>query len=143
MDSAFAVPGLPWRFGLDAIIGLVPGIGDLLSGGISFAIIALAALRYRLPAITLARMGLNLAIDVLVGAIPLVGDAFDVYWKVNERNLDLIRRRAMGPDGQPRNGTAWDWTFVGLIAGALLLVMGGLGMLVWIAVAGVVGGLRG
>src|SRR3954454_18365795 len=86
LDDLFRIPGLGWRFGLDAIIGLVPGIGDTLTSVASFYILA-AGVRYRVPKITLLRMGLNIGIDYLVGSIPFVGDLFDAAWKANQMNM--------------------------------------------------------
>jgi hypothetical protein len=131
MDSAFEIPGLRWRFGLDALIGLVPGVGDILAGGVSVYIIGLAALRYRLPAITVVRMGLNVIIDLLIGSIPIIGDIFDVWWKVNERNIDLIRRRTSAANRNGRIAAWWDWAFVGLSLGAVFALVGGVMLLVW------------
>src|SRR5690242_3328502 len=72
MDDLFRIPGVNWRVGLDPILGLVPGVGDLITAGISLYIL-LAAVHYGAPKITLLRMGLNIGIDLLVGAIPFVG----------------------------------------------------------------------
>jgi hypothetical protein len=102
MDNAFRIPGLGMRFGLDSIIGLVPGVGDALTSLVSLYILA-AAHRYAVPAATQMRMALNIVIDGLLGAVPLVGDAFDVYWKVNVRNVELLRRHlAAGPEAAGR-----------------------------------------
>jgi hypothetical protein len=131
LDSAFEIPGLRWRFGVDALIGLIPGIGDVVSGGIGFAIITVAAVRYRLPPITLARMALNLVIDIVIGAIPFVGDVFDAWWKVNLRNVELIRRRALAGEAGAHRGTLWDWAFVGLTVGIVLAVLIGILSLLW------------
>ena len=73
MDDLFRVPVLGWRFGLDALIGLVPGLGDTTTALVSFYILA-AAVRYSVPKITLLRMGLNIGIDYVVGSLPIVGD---------------------------------------------------------------------
>src|SRR6478672_8993607 len=80
LDDLFRIPGTSWRFGLDGIIGLVPSVGDTLTSLASFYIL-LAAVRYGVPKITLLRMALNIGIDYLLGTIPLVGDAFDFFWK--------------------------------------------------------------
>src|SRR5437868_8437574 len=76
LDDLFRIPGVGWRFGLDAIIGLVPGVGDTLTSLASFYIL-LAGVRYGVPKITLLRMALNIGIDYLLGTIPIVVDAFD------------------------------------------------------------------
>src|SRR4030095_13453278 len=93
MDDLIRVPGLGWRFGLDAIVGLIPGFGDTATSLASFYILV-SAVRYRVPKVTLLRMGLNLGIDYLLGSLPLVGDVFDAWWKSNHMNLDLLRERA-------------------------------------------------
>ena len=114
MDDLVRVPGLGWRFGLDAIIGLVPGFGDTATSLVSFYILA-SAVRYRVPKITLLRMGMNLGIDYLVGSLPLVGDLFDAWWKSNQRNVALLSERATVSASEARKGDLSDWLFVGLI----------------------------
>jgi hypothetical protein len=123
MDDLIRVPGLGWRFGLDAIIGLIPGFGDTATSLVSFYIL-IAAVRYRVPKITLLRMGLNIAIDYLVGSLPLVGDLFDAWWKSNQMNLELLRKRATVSASGPRKGTLSDWLFVSVI----ILVLVGLAL---------------
>ena len=88
MDSAFRIPGLGVKFGLDAIIGLIPGLGDAATSLVSLYILAQAR-QLGVGRATLARIALNIAIDVIVGAVPLVGDVFDIYWKSNQRNVAL------------------------------------------------------
>ena len=93
LDSAFKVPGTNVRFGLDAIIGLVPGLGDLVAP--VFTVILLAtALRMRVPAVVIARIVLNAGIDMLLGLVPLAGDVADVFWKADLRNMALLERHA-------------------------------------------------
>ena len=91
LDTAFIIPGTNLRFGFDALVGLVPGIGDALTTALSLWLVkeahALGA-----PAHLIARMLGNIAIDGVVGAVPLLGDAFDLVWKSNRRNLYLLRR---------------------------------------------------
>jgi Domain of unknown function (DUF4112) len=89
LDSSIRIPGTGYRVGYDAVIGLVPGVGDLIGLALS-AYLVLAAARYRLPATTLLRMMLNLGLEVVVGAIPLLGDLFDAGFKANLRNLALL-----------------------------------------------------
>lgn len=91
MDSAVVIPGTNIRFGADALIGLVPGIGDLVTAGIA-SLIILEARRMGAPAHVVARMIGNVAIDGLVGAVPVVGDLFDVAFRANLRNMQLLRR---------------------------------------------------
>ena len=114
MDDLIRVPGLGWRFGLDAIVGLIPGFGDTATSLVSFYILV-AAVRHRVPRVTLLRMGLNIGIDYVLGSLPLVGDVFDAWWKSNQMNLDLLRQRATVSAGEARKGKLSDWLFVGLI----------------------------
>lgn len=114
MDDMFRLPVLGWRFGLDALIGLIPGFGDTATSLVSFYILA-AGVRYRVPKITLLRMGFNIGIDYVVGSLPLVGDVLDAWWKSNRKNLDLLKRRATVTADEARAGRASDWLFVGAI----------------------------
>jgi hypothetical protein len=123
MDDLFRVPVLGWRFGLDALVGLIPGIGDTSTALVSFYILV-AAVRYRVPKITMLRMGLNIGIDYLLGSLPLVGDVADAWWKSNQKNLDLMRRRATVSADEARQGRASDWLFVGgIIVGLTALAI--------------------
>jgi hypothetical protein len=91
LDTAFVIPGTNIRFGIDALIGLVPGIGDAITTALSLFIVreahALGA-----PKHLVARMLVNVAFDGALGLVPLVGDAFDVAWRANRRNVDMLRR---------------------------------------------------
>ena len=89
LDSRFVVPGLGWRFGLDGLIGLIPGAGDTILTLISLYIIV-EARRLGVRKRTLVRMLGNVLVDAGVGAIPLAGDVFDFLWKANRRNLALM-----------------------------------------------------
>ena len=91
LDDWFRVPGTSIRFGLDGIIGLVPGLGDII-GGLASTLIVVAAWVRGVPYVTLLRMVVNIGIEVLLGTIPLLGDAFDIAWKANRRNYALIVR---------------------------------------------------
>ena len=119
MDDMFRVPVLGWRFGLDALIGLIPGVGDTTTSLVSFYILA-SAVRYRVPKITLLRMGFNIGIDYVVGSLPLLGDFLDAWWKSNHRNLDLLKKRATVSAEEARAGRASDWLFVGGIIVGLI-----------------------
>ena len=124
MDDVFRVPVLGWRFGLDAVLGLIPGLGDTSTSLVSFYILA-AAVRYRVPKVTLLRMGLNIAFDYVIGSLPLVGDVADAWWKSNRMNLELLRKRATVTAAEARAGRASDWLFVGgLILGLTALALG-------------------
>lgn len=120
LDGLFRIPGTGWRFGLDALIGLIPNVGDTLTSVASFYILV-AGVRYGVPKITLLRMAFNIGLDYAIGSIPLIGDAFDFFWKANQQNMDLIRERATGRD----KGTTSDYIFIfGLIGALILLLIG-------------------
>jgi hypothetical protein len=118
LDGFFRVPGTGWRFGLDALIGLVPNVGDTLTSLMSFYILV-AGVRYGVPKITLLRMAFNIGLDYLVGTIPFIGDAFDFFWKANKQNMDLIRERATGKNV----GTTSDYLFVFVVIGVLIALL--------------------
>ena len=124
MDDLFRVPGIGWRFGLDALIGLIPGLGDTATSLVSFYILA-SAVRYRVPKITLLRMGCNIGIDYLLGSIPIVGDLFDAWWKSNQMNVGLLRKRATVDITEARKGRLSDWLFVGVLILGLIGVAAG------------------
>src|SRR5574339_308294 len=115
LDSAFRVPGTSLTFGLDPILGLIPGLGDLTSP-LFAAFLLLHAVRMRIPRVVQVRMLINAAIDVLVGFIPVLGDLFDFGWKANVRNLALLERHAH-PESRATTG---DWMFVLGIVGVLV-----------------------
>ena len=124
MDNQFRIPVLGWRFGLNAIIDLIPQFGDVATTIIALYVLV-SAVRYRVPKITLLRMGLNIAIYFLVGLVPFIGDLFDAWWKPNIRNINLLRRRATVSAADAKRGRASDWLFVALIAGGLLALLAG------------------
>jgi hypothetical protein len=117
LDEAVRIPGTGIRFGLDGIIGLVPGLGDVL-GGLLSLVIPLAAWIRGVPYVTLARMAVNIGIGVLVGTIPVLGDIFDIAWKPNRRNYRLLRLHL----GEPHRHTWRDWAFLVLLIAALAAV---------------------
>src|SRR5687768_673905 len=90
MDAQFTIPGTSIRFGVDAVIGLVPGVGDFVSFLISSYMVSVA-INNGASGFVLARMMLNVVIDALVGAIPILGDIFDVAFKANQRNMKLMQ----------------------------------------------------
>jgi len=118
LDDWFRIPFTPIRVGLDGLIGLIPGLGDILAGIASFVIILAAWIR-GVPWVTLVRMTVNLSIEVLVGSIPVLGDAFDIAWKANRRNYKLMMRHIR----QPHRHTWKDYAFLlTLLVGVLLIL---------------------
>jgi Domain of unknown function (DUF4112) len=118
MDNFLRFPGTKLRFGVDPIIGLLPGIGDAASAIISTLALVYAA-RYRLPKILLVRMALNILINELVGIIPGLGDAFSFWFKSNVRNYELLRRYAAAPERAKKA----DWIFVFAVVAVLFLIV--------------------
>ena len=128
MDGLFRVPGIGWKFGLDALVGFIPGAGDIATSLVSFYIL-IAAVRYRVPKITLLRMALNIAIDYLLGVIPLVGDVLDFAWRSNKMNMELLRTRAAVSADEAKHGRASDWLFVlGLLVILIGLLLGSIAL---------------
>ena len=126
MDSAFQIPGTSIRFGIDSLAGLIPGIGDSASALLAVYILH-EARRRGVSRVTLSRMAANVAIDALVGSVPVAGDVFDVYWKANQRNVDLLDRHVATGGVQSRHSRVSDGLFFGMILFlAACAVVGGL-----------------
>jgi hypothetical protein len=123
LDNSISVPGTGFRFGWDTIIGLVPGVGDLLSGALSLYIVAEAA-RLGVPRALLLRMGWNVAVDSVVGSVPLLGDLFDAGYKANLRNLALVQQHVEGPLTAERAGRR----FAAVLALGLFLLLVAIGV---------------
>lgn len=125
MDSAFEIPGLRLRFGLDALLGLLPGFGDFATSLVTLYILQ-EAHRRGVSRLTLARMGFNILVDWMVGSVPLVGDAFDVYWKSNQRNVALLLQHEADP-AFARRRPIGDWVFlIAMIAVLVTVLIGSL-----------------
>jgi uncharacterized protein DUF4112 len=122
MDEAVRVPGTNVRLGLDALIGLIPGLGDI-SGGITTSYFILAAQKLGAPNSVLARMVWNVLVDVVFGSIPFLGDVFDVAYKANVRNVRLLERYAASPQKTKRASRAFVVLLLFVVA---LIVAGGL-----------------
>lgn len=133
MDDFLRVPGTKLRFGLDPIIGLIPGIGDVTSAIVS-AVALVHAARSGVPKILLARMAMNILINELVGIIPGLGDAFSFWFKSNVRNYELLRRYSATSAGSRRG----DWMFVIAILGLLFVIVCA-GLIVTVLVLGSIG----
>jgi hypothetical protein len=122
LDSKFEIPGVGIRFGIDAILGLLPGVGDLLTSVASLYILAIAT-RNGVPRVTQARMAANIAADWLVGSIPVLGDLLDVAWKANQMNVALLRRHLLATTEEQRRHQRRDWLFLGLLMAGLMCVL--------------------
>jgi len=122
MDEIIRVPGTNFRFGLDPLIGLIPGIGDTSSALVSaFALIQ--ALRLGVPKILLARMAGNILVNEVIGIIPVVGDAFSFWFKSNARNYEIIKNHRLGTTAPRRS----DWLFViGVLVALFVIVCAGI-----------------
>lgn len=140
LDDLFRIPGLGWRVGLDAIVGLIPGVGDTATTVASLYVLA-SGVRYRVPKVTLLRMGLNLGIDYALGSLPLVGDVFDAWWKSNQKNVALLRERATVSASEARKGRVSDWLFVGFIMIFLVALAVGAAVVSLYILATLAGGL--
>ena len=134
MDQAFPIPGTNIRVGFDAVLGLIPGIGDIIGAILSTWIIA-GALRHRVPGLVIGRMVLNVSIDLIFGSVPVAGDVFDFMFEENMKNMRLLEahRDRKRP---PRSGRQIAFilgvivTFLVLLA--LTLVVGMLGLVLWL-----------
>src|ERR1700731_4602435 len=128
LDDIYRIPGTQIRFGLDALIGWVPGIGDAMTGIASFLIV-FASWRRGAKSVTLIRMIANVLLETLVGAIPVAGDIFHVVWKANRRNYRLLMRERE----QPGYHTGRDWMFLVIILVIAVAAVGiPIGILIWI-----------
>ena len=101
MDAKFKIPGLPIRFGIDALVGLIPVAGDTVNLSISAYIVA-EAFRLGARKRDIARMLFNIFLDWLIGLIPLIGDIFDITWKCNIRNINLLKESLIRKTALPR-----------------------------------------
>jgi hypothetical protein len=138
LDNAISIPGTSWKLGLDPIIGLIPGVGDMV-GAVLSGYIVLEAVRAEVPTFTLARMLVNVGVDTLLGAVPALGDVFDAAWKSNTMNVALLERHLMSTGSVPTKRSS----VVGVMALALiaLLLIVGAGVALGIFVARLLWGL--
>jgi hypothetical protein len=125
LDAAVRIPGTNIRFGLDAVLGLIPGAGDIV-GGVLSAFIVVQAANLGAPRSVLARMVMNVAVDSIVGAVPILGDLFDVGWKSNTRNMELLERYV----AQPQTTRAASQGVIIAAVVAILLIVAGMILLV-------------
>jgi hypothetical protein len=128
MDTTIRIPGTSWYMGLDPLLGLIPGIGDALANLIGTVILGLGT-RLQVPRVVLARMSLNLLINGTVGAVPIFGDLFSVWFRSHSRNAALLRDAAMKPDRE----THADWFYVGgIIGGTVGLLLLTIAFMIWL-----------
>ena len=120
LDSAARVPGTSMRFGLDPILGLVPGLGDVAGAALSGYVVLLAS-RLGAPTTVIVRMLGNVVIDTVGGTVPVIGDLFDAGWKANTRNLTLLERHHGRSESTKRASRAVVW---GTVAALLVLAIG-------------------
>ncbi len=127
LDTSIRIPGTSIYIGLDPLLGLIPGIGDVIANLIGTVILGIAT-RLQFPRIVLTRMSLNLLINGTVGAIPVVGDLFSVWFRSHARNAVLLREAAMRPDREPHA----DWFYVaGIIGGTVGLLLITIAFIIW------------
>lgn len=140
LDSSITIPGIGWKIGLDPLVGLIPGIGDLIGAALS-AYIILEAARAEVPGYVLFRMLANVGFDTLIGAVPAVGDLFDAAWKSNTRNVALLERHlAEGASAGTRPKRAAIGTVVLMVIALLAIV--GLGLVLGILGARLIWNMR-
>ena len=111
LDDFIRIPGTPIRFGLDGIVGFIPGLGDIL-GGLASTIIIVAAWVRGVPRATVARMVLNVAIETVAGSVPVVGNLFDIGWRANRRNYALLIGSLHGPEVARTRQAGSSWLFL-------------------------------
>jgi len=137
LDNAYPVPGTNIRFGWDALVGLIPGAGDIVTALFAGAIV-MQAHHMRVPRVIQLRMVANVLIDLVIGIVPLFGDVADVFWKANSKNFALLERHA----AEPVAPSAADWLFVsGVLALVVFVAIVPLAMVYWIVHTMIAAGL--
>jgi len=132
LDNSISIPGTRFKFGFDAIIGLIPGVGDVL-GAILSGYIVLEAARAEVPPVTLARMLVNIGIDTLLGTIPAAGDVFDAMWKSNLMNVALLEQHLGAPNAARRERRGSIRSIILAVIVLLLILAAGLALGVFVA----------
>ncbi|MDH3769394.1 MAG: DUF4112 domain-containing protein [Nitrospirota bacterium] len=129
LDSSLTIPGTSIRIGLDPLLGLIPGIGDLISNAIGSSLLFLAT-KAGVPRIVILRMSLNIVINMVLGAIPVIGDLFSIWFKSNLQNAQLLHRHCQTTDPVT---TLIDWVYVSsIVIGMLLLLVTTCAFLFWL-----------
>jgi len=121
LDSSIPIPGLETRFGIDALIGLFPGIGDTMGALLSSYILSEAG-RLGAPKSVLLKMAFNIALDTILGAVPVLGDLFDVVWKANQRNTQLLGTYLENPRKTVATSRLFVWSLAVLLVGFLIFI---------------------
>ena len=130
LDTTVKIPGTRIYLGLDPLLGLIPGIGDMLANLIGTVILVLAA-RLQVPQIVVARMSLNLLINGTIGAIPILGDLFSIWFRSHARNAELLRRAATQPHRETQQARLY---VAGIIGGTVVLLLLAIAAVLWIVV---------
>ena len=130
LDTTVKIPGTPFYVGLDPLLGLIPGIGDMLANLIGTVILVLVA-RLQVPQIVIARMSLNLLINGAVGTIPIVGDLFSIWFRSHARNAELLRRAATQPYRETQQARHYVAVIIG---GTVVLLLLAIATVLWTVV---------
>ncbi len=130
LDTTVKIPGTPFYVGLDPLLGLIPGIGDMIANLIGAVILILAA-RLRVPQIVITRMSLNLLINGTIGAIPILGDLFSIWFRSHARNAELLRRAATQPYQETQQARLY---VAGIIGGTVVLLVLAIAAVLWVVV---------
>ena len=129
LDQRFTIPGTSIRIGLDPIVSLIPGVGDLLANLTGSVILVIAA-QLGVPKIVLTRMGINIAINTLLGAVPFFGDVISIWYRSNVKNVELLERYV---GKESKRADSKDWLFVIALIVGLLLLLGGIAVFgIWV-----------
>ncbi len=120
LDNSIPIPGTKYRIGLDPILGLIPGGGDLISS-IFAGYVVFKSAQMGVPQETLVKMAANIVFDTVAGTVPVAGDLLDVAWKANVKNIELLDAHL----GSPEQGKKADWLFVAALLLGLMLIVGG------------------
>ena len=126
LDEAIRIPGTRFRIGLDPILGLIPGLGDVVGAMLAGAIVV-ESIRRGVPRSTVVRIVTNIILDTTFGTVPVIGDSFDFVWKSNRRNLDLLERHIVHPSKAQRSDRLWEATVfvvLGVVCAGLLIGFG-------------------
>jgi len=130
LDTTVKIPGTPFYLGLDPLLGLIPGIGDMLANLIGTVILILAA-RLHVPQIVITRMSLNLLINGTIGAIPILGDLFSIWFRSHARNAEILRQAAAQPYRETQQARLY---VAGIIGGTVVLLALAIAAVLWIVV---------